>query len=88
MKTIREKKEEKEILEAFESGTLKSVKNKGQEIKKAHEAANLYLTKNSRINIRIAGADLSLLKRKAAQEGMPYQTLIASLLHKYAVGSL
>ena len=79
---------EKDILDDFSKEILRRSKNSTQEIKKATQAANAYLTKNSRINIRLSGTDLTLLKRKAAQEGMPYQTLIASVLHKFATGSL
>jgi len=75
------------LLSAFEKGQLKRSKNSNQEIKLAREAANQYLTKNSRINIRLSGADLTLLKRKAASEGLPYQTLVSSVLHKYVTGS-
>jgi len=79
---------EKDILEALHKGKLKKSKSAVQEIKIAKEAANLYLRKNSRINIRLSSTDLNLLKRKAAQEGMPYQTLIASVLHKFVAGNL
>ena len=78
----------KDVLEALNKGKLKKSKNADQEMKIAREAANLYLRKDSRINIRLSGTDLNLLKRKAAQEGMPYQTLIASVLHKFVSGSL
>lgn len=47
------------------------------------EAARRYLRKDARVNIRISTADLDMLKRRAAEEGLPYQTLIASVLHKY-----
>ncbi len=76
----------KGILEDFEGGKLRRSRNASQEIKYAKEAASNYLRKNNRINIRLSGADLNLLKRKAVQEGMPYQTLIASVLHKFAMG--
>ena len=81
-------KTEKEIIEAFEKGKLKRSKNAAQEMKIASEAAANYLKKDKRINIRLSGTDLNLLKRKAVQEGMPYQTLIASVLHKFVSGSL
>jgi len=73
---------EQEILEAYESGLLTSSNNQVnfQEI-----AANT-LKKNKKINIRISENDLSALQRIAAREGMPYQTLIGSVLHKYASG--
>lgn len=80
--------EELELVEAFEKGKLKKTKNFRKEMEQAKEAAANYLRKDSRINIRLSGSDLSLLKRRAIQEGMPYQTLIASVLHKYVSGTL
>jgi len=76
--------EETGILEAYESGTLKLTAAS----KKMIEAAKVTLKKNKNINIRITENDLSSIKMKAAREGMPYQTLIGSLLHKYASGYL
>ncbi len=76
--------EEVEILEAFEAGTLK----KSGPTKDLIKAAKLTLKKNKNINIRITENDLETIKRKAAREGLPYQTLIGSLLHKYASGYL
>ncbi|ACJ19319.1 hypothetical protein CbuK_2134 [Coxiella burnetii CbuK_Q154] len=46
------------------------------------------MQKDARINIRISSTDLEQIKQKAAYEGIPYQTLIASILHKYAAGHL
>ena len=75
---------EKEILDAFENGKLRpsKVKTNFQEI------ARNTMKKNRKINIRIAENDLSSLQRRAAREGIPYQTLIGSVLHKYASGYL
>jgi predicted DNA binding CopG/RHH family protein len=77
---------EREIVKDFERGRWKSSKNTAKEIQTAKEAAANYLKKDARINIRLSSPDLRLLKRKAAEEGMPYQTLIASILHKFATG--
>src|SRR6516162_7033004 len=52
------------------------------------EAARRYLRKDARVNIRLSSADLEMLKRRAAEEGPPYQSLIASILHKYVSGSV
>lgn len=52
----------------------------------SRQAAHNHLVKKDRINIRLAKSDILLLKQRAAREGMPYQTLIASVLHKYATG--
>lgn len=80
--------EEQVLLEAFEKGELKSVDNLAEELAFAKEAAANYFRKDARINIRLSRSDLNRIKQKAAYEGLPYQTLIASLLHKYAAGHL
>jgi predicted DNA binding CopG/RHH family protein len=84
----KKNKNEIDLLEAFEKGQLKRVKNAKQEMEMAQKAASVYLKKDSRINIRLSGADLNLLRRKAVQEGIPYQTLISSIIHKFVTGSL
>ena len=76
-------KEEKEILEAYEKGNLLSVPNIKKEKARYREYAKSTLKKNKRINIRISERDLIHLQRKAVEEGLPYQTLISSILHKY-----
>jgi predicted DNA binding CopG/RHH family protein len=80
--------EELEILNAFEAGKLKPVPNMAQEIAKLRAAAVATFQKDSRINIRISSRDLRMLQKRALSEGLPYQTLIASLLHKYVEGRL
>ncbi len=75
--------EEREILEAFEGDQLKSVANKDAELAKHQEYAAATFKKDQRINIRISSRDLQALKKRALSEGIPYQTLIASVLHKY-----
>lgn len=81
-------KQEQDILDSFERGEWKTVQNLNEEKAFAKEASSNYLKKDARVNIRISSSDLAQLKRKAAYEGLPYQTLIASLLHKYAAGHL
>ena len=78
---------EQEMLLAFESGLLSSELT---EAKKARlsRAADESLKKDKRINIRIASRDLEALQRLALREGVPYQTLISSILHKYVSGQL
>ncbi len=78
--------EEQSLSNSFDKGEWKSVKNLKKEIKKTRNAADNYLRKAARINIRISQNDLEHIKQKAAFEGLPYQTLIASILHKYAAG--
>lgn len=80
--------EETELLASVERGEWQSVPNLKEEMEFAKNAAANSLRKGARINIRISGIDLEHIKRKAAYEGMPYQTLIASILHKYAAGHL
>jgi predicted DNA binding CopG/RHH family protein len=80
--------EEKDLLESFERGEWKSVPNLEGAKAFAREAAANYFRKDARINIRISRSDLNRIKQMAAYEGLPYQTLIASLLHKYAAGHL
>ena len=88
MKTLKLDQEEKEILEAYERGELKTVKDFKQESKLIRQAATVTLRKDRRVNIRIANRDLEGIRAKAAQEGIPYQTLIASILHKFVSGRL
>ncbi len=81
-------KEEREILEAFESGKVKRSKNAAN-IQKEHKSyAEAMYKKDARINIRISSKDLRGLQKKALAEGMPYQTLVASILHKYVENRL
>ena len=79
--------EEKEILDAFEAGALKSVLTPRRK-KYLRSVAEETFKKDRRINIRISNRDLSLLQRRALEEGIPYQTLVASVLHKYVDGQL
>ncbi len=75
---------EKEILEAYENGRLKPSKSQADYLTIAKNT----LKKNRKINIRISENDLTALQKKAAREGIPYQTLIGSVLHKYVSGFL
>ncbi len=85
-KTVALDKEEQDILTSFERGEWKSLSNLTKEKALAKKAASNYLRKDIRINIRLSSSDLKRIKQKAAFEGLPYQTLIASILHKYASG--
>jgi predicted DNA binding CopG/RHH family protein len=80
--------EEKKILEAFESGKLKSIKNRSRELSRHRKAAAATFAKNSRINIRLSSKDLRSLQKRALSEGMPYQTLVSSVLHKFVEGQI
>lgn len=84
MKYFELTKEEKEIVETFEKGELKSVKN-AEKLKKFYQkVAQNTLNKTRNINLRLSERTLSKLKAKAIKEGIPYQTLASSILHKYA----
>ncbi len=78
---------EEEILSAYEEGKLKSVATK-EELAKFKAAARATAIKDRRVNIRLSSGDLSDIQAKALEEGVPYQTLIASVLHKYVTGRL
>ena len=80
-------KYEEEMLAAFESGTLVSIATK-EELDRIRDSARATTIKDQRINIRLSSGDLRDIQVKAIQEGMPYQTLIASVLHKYVTGRL
>lgn len=75
-------KEEQELLKAFENGKLVPVANQKKEKATARAAAKATLNKTRNINIRLSERDLYKLKAKAIEEGIPYQTLAASILHK------
>lgn len=78
---------EEEILTAFEKGQLKSVATKS-ELAKFKAVARATAIKDRRVNIRLSSGDLNDIQVKALEEGIPYQTLIASVLHKYVTGRL
>jgi predicted DNA binding CopG/RHH family protein len=85
-KRVKLDKDEQELLSSVESGEWHSVKNLKHDVETAKKAARNTLRKDARVNIRLASSDLIRIKQKAAFEGIPYQTLIASILHKYAAG--
>ena len=80
--------EEVKLLRDFERGELTSINNFKETKHKLEEAAHNFLQKDRRINIRISSRDLETLQKKAVKEGMPYQTLISSTLHKFVTGKL
>lgn len=75
--------DEEELIAEYERGAFRPVNNQNTAKKEAMGAAQRYMRKDARINIRLSTTDLELLKRRAAEEGLPYQSLIASILHKY-----
>ena len=80
--------EEKDILDSYDRGEWKPVKKRKQEIKKLQKYARNTLQKDKRINIRMSSKDLDQVQAIAAQEGIPYHTLISSIIHKYVSGYL
>ncbi len=80
--------EERDLIESVERGEWKSVKNLRQEIKKHQQYARNTLRKDKRVNIRISSRDLEALQSKAVEDGIPYQTLMGSVLHRYVAGRL
>jgi predicted DNA binding CopG/RHH family protein len=80
--------EEKTLAESVERGEWGSIRDLRRQRKRYQKYAEATLRKDRRVNIRISGKDLSAIQKRAVEEGLPYQTLIASLLHKYAAGRL
>lgn len=81
-------KEELDILESFEKGEWKSVRDVDKRKAELKASAAATLRKDKRLNIRISERVLRELQRQAVREGLPYQTFISSILHKYVNGSL
>ena len=81
-------RDEREIIESVERGEWKSVARSPAAVKRYREYAESTFKKNRRVNIRLSGNDLDAIQKRAIEEGVPYQTLIASLVHKYAAGKL
>ena len=79
---------ERDILSAYEKGVLVSARPTKAQLGAFREAARATFIKNRRVNIRLSAADLLDIQARAYEEGVPYQTLIASVLHKYVAGRL
>lgn len=86
--TRRKKSADDRLLEAYEAGELVSAGPTKAELKKFRDAARATLAKDRRVNIRLSSSVLTGIQTRAAEEGLPYQTLIASVLHKYVTGRL
>ena len=86
MQKAKLNKEEQDILESFERGEWKPVANRRQEVARHVTYAKNTLAKDRRVNIRISSKDLEELQAIAVEDGMPYQTLMASVLHRFASG--
>lgn len=79
-------KEEKELLESYENEEWQTVKDFKKKKADHQRYARNTAAKNKRINIRLSEKDLANLKAKSLEEGMPYQTLVGSIIHKYISG--
>ena len=88
MAEIKLSKEEKDLLQSYERGEWRPVKNMASEMSKYKQMARKALRKGRRINIRLSEQDVHRLQISALREGIPYQTLISSVLHKYVTGHL
>lgn len=85
---MEKNKLEEEILASFERDEWQSVPNAKKEITRYTGYARTALAKDRRVNVRLSSRDLEALQARAAEEGMPYQTLLSSVLHKYVTGRL
>jgi predicted DNA binding CopG/RHH family protein len=80
--------QERDLLESIEAGEWKSIKDKASLVAELKAAAANTMLKDQRMNIRIGKKDLEGIKTRALEEGIPYQTLVASIIHKYVNGKL
>ena len=81
-------KEEEQLLDSVERGEWRTIPNFKKEAKQYQEYARATFRKDKRVNIRISEKDLVNIQKRAIQEGLPYQTLISSVLHKFVNGRL
>jgi len=80
--------DEKKLLDSAEKGEWKRIPDFLDQSSRYRESAQATLRKDKRVNIRMTELDLVRLQKKAMQEGLPYQTLISSILHKFINGRL
>ena len=81
-------REEKEILKAYETGQLRLSKPSPKELNAIKAAATSTFRKDKRITIRLYDHDFKGIQKKALQMGIPYQTLISGIIHRYIEGDL
>ena len=80
--------EEREVLDEFERGELRSASGAERELQEARQAARNTFNKTRRVNLRMTERDFNLAHSRAREEGIPYQTLLSSVIHKYLSGRL
>ena len=88
MKKVKLDKEEAALEKEIENGEWVAVPDLENEINKIRVQAHHSLNKNKKINLRLSDWDYTKIKIKAVQEGLPYQTMISGLIHKYLTGQL
>jgi len=88
VKNFKLNEEENELLDSIELGEWNSVDNLEEEISSHKTIANNTLKKDKRVNLRMTAKDLEAIKIYAVEEGLPYQTLMSSVLHKFITGRL
>jgi len=88
MSNLKLQKDELELLASYENEAWKSVKKLKEQKEQYRAYARATFRKDKRVNIRISEKDLLDLQKRAIREGIPYQTLLSSVLHKYANGTL
>ena len=88
MSKIRLDREEVGFLDSYEAGEWRTIEGWETEAKRYEEYARATFKKDRRVNIRISSRDLEEIQKRALEEGIPYQTLIGSILHKYVSGWL
>jgi len=81
-------RKEKEIGESYERGEWKSIGVSKRVRQRYQQAARATMAKDKRVNIRIASGDLEAIQARAIEDGIPYQTLMSSVLHKFVTGKL
>ncbi len=80
--------EEREILNSYEEGEIKLHTPSSDELSEVAKAAEKTFRKNRRITIRLYDHDLKGIQKKAMEQGIPYQTLISGMIHRYVEGEL
>ena len=80
--------EERDVLDRFERDGLRTVPDAEREIEAARQAARNTFNKTKRVNLRVTERDFNLAHARAREEGIPYQTLLSSVIHKYLSGRL
>ena len=88
MGKIRWDREETELLDSYEAGEWRTIEGWEAEARRYEAYARATFKKDRRVNIRISSKDQEAIQTRALEEGIPYQTLIASILHKYVSGRL